>query len=123
MKQCCALIYIRLPEGSFDERAFRMLKIIRDSRKVSERRGMARFKEVLKDQLQLLMLDEERAIGTLPKLIEAGKPEKARALDTLHRLIAARGAPGAEGKQRLARVEELLGPKPKNGRSLKARYA
>jgi hypothetical protein len=118
-----ALIYIRLPEGSFDERAFRMLKIIRDSRKASERMGMARFKEVLKDQLQLVMLDEERAIGALPKLIEAGTPEAARALQALHQLIAARGAPGAESKLRLARVEELLGAKPKNVESLEARYA
>jgi len=109
-----ALIYVRVPEGSFDERSFRMLKIIRDSRRASERMGMARFKETLKDQLQLVMLDEERAIGALPKLVEAGSPEAARALEALYQLIAARGAPRAESKQRLARVEELLGTKPTN---------
>jgi len=118
-----ALIYIRLPEGSFDERGFRMLKIIRDSRKATERMGVARFKEVLKDQMQLLAIDEERAIGALPKLVEAGEPEATRALQTLNQLIAARGAPGAEGKQRLARIKELLGAKPKNVTDLETRYA
>jgi hypothetical protein len=100
-----------------------MLKIIRDSRKASERMGLTRFKETLKDQLQLVMFDEERAIGALPKLVEAGSPEAARALEALHQLIAARGAPRAEGKQRLARVEELLGTKPTNARGLETRYA
>jgi hypothetical protein len=118
-----ALIYVRLPEGSFDERSFRMLKIIRDSRKASKRMGLTRFKETLKDQLQLLMLDEERAIAALPRLVEAGSPEAARALEALHQLIAARGAPGREGKQRLARVEELFGAKPKNVKSLETGHA
>jgi hypothetical protein len=118
-----ALIYVRVPEGSFDERSFRMLKIIRDSRRASERMGMGRFKETLKDQLQLVMLDEERAIGALPKLVEAGSPEAARALEALHQLIAARGAPRAEGKQRLARVEELLGTKPTNARPVMVNLA
>ena len=84
---------------------------------------MTRFKEVLKDPLQFVMFDEERAIATLPRLVEAGSPEAARALEALRHLIVARGAPGGEGKKRLARVEELLVAKLRNVRRPESRYA
>ena len=46
-----ALIYIRLPEGSIDERGFNMLKIIRESRKAGERLDNQKFKDILREQL------------------------------------------------------------------------
>ena len=38
-----ALIHVRRPEGGFDERGFRMLKIIRESRKSNERLSCRNF--------------------------------------------------------------------------------
>ena len=57
----------------------------------------------------MLLLDEERAINALPKLVKAGDAEAATALDTLRRVIAAPGPLDLEVKCRLARVEALLG--------------
>ena len=65
-----ALIYVRRPEGGFDERGFRMLKMIRESRKSNERMSLARFREMLNEQFLLVRLDEERAIAALPKLLQ-----------------------------------------------------
>ena len=104
-----ALIYIRLPEGSIDERGFNMLKIIRESRKAGERLDNQRFKDVLREQLQLVALDPERAIAALPKLAPAGSPEAAKALEALHLMMGARGALPEEGRRRLAQVEQMLG--------------
>jgi hypothetical protein len=118
-----SLIYVRLPEGAFDERGFRMLKIIRESRKANERLSLPQFKEIFKVQYQLLLLDEERAISALPRLVKVGEPEAAAALDAFHRLIAAAGALSSEGKRRLARVEGLLGAELPKGRSRKAANA
>ena len=64
-----ALIYVRRPEGGFDERGYRMLKIIRESRKSNERLSLPQFREMLNEQLQLVLLDEERAVAALPKLL------------------------------------------------------
>ena len=71
-----ALIYVRLPTGAFDERGFRMLKTIRELRNSNERLSLPQFKEMLNTQYQLVLMDEERAIGALPKLFardEAGQ--------------------------------------------------
>ena len=64
-----ALAYIRLPEGSIDERGFSVLRQIHASRPVGKRMTLRRFKDVLREQYQLVRLDEQRAIDTLPALL------------------------------------------------------
>jgi hypothetical protein len=107
-----ALIYVRLPEGSVDERGFAVLKLIRASRPASKRISLARFKEMMKEQFLLVCLDEDRAVNALPRLLETDPAERKAALDVLHRVLAARGALSDEGKRRLARIEALFGGKP-----------
>jgi hypothetical protein len=72
----------------------------------------------LREQLQLVALDPERAIAALPKLAPTGSPEAVKALDALHLMMDARGAPPEEGRRRLAQVEQLLGPKAAKTRAL-----
>ena len=111
-----ALIYVRRPEGGFDERGYRMLKNIRESRKSNERLSLARFREMLNEQLQLVLLDEERAVAALPKLLQTEQSETAAALVALRQLVGAAGALDPEGERRLARVEKLFGAKPTKSR-------
>jgi hypothetical protein len=106
------LVYIRLPEGSVDERGFAILKLIRASRPVGNQMSLARFKEMLREQFLLVCLDEERAVKTLPALLGTNAGERKTALDVLHRILEARGALSDEGKRRLARIEALFGAKP-----------
>jgi pimeloyl-ACP methyl ester carboxylesterase len=103
-----ALIYIRLPEGSIDERGFTVLKLIRESRPVDKRMSLARFKEKVREQYLLVYLDEERAIGSLPRLLGADATQRLATLDILHRVLAARGSISDEGKRRLARIEAVF---------------
>jgi hypothetical protein len=75
---------------------------------------------MMREQFQLLLLDEARAINALPKLVKAGGAEAATALDMLRRVIAAPGPLDLDGKRRLARVEALLGQRLPQGRRGKA---
>ena len=104
-----ALIYVRLPERAMDERGFRMMKLIRESRQANERMSLSQFKDMFKRQFQLVLVDEERAITALPKLVKPAEPETAAALEVLHRVLAAPGPLSLEGKRRLQRVEGLFG--------------
>ena len=88
-----ALAYIRLPEGSVDERGFAVLKLIRASRPVAKRMSLACFKEVMREQYLLVCRDEERAIGALPTLLGADAGEHKAALDVLHRIPSRRWRP------------------------------
>ncbi len=92
------------------------MKAIREMRKSNERLSLPRFRDMLSEQLQLVLLDEERAIAALPKLLENGEAETAAALEALRQLAGATGALDAEGRRRLARVEKLFGASPAKSR-------
>jgi len=112
-----ALIYVRLPEGKVDERGFAALKQISAELPAAKRVGLARFKEIVKEQYLILLLDAERAIAALPRLLPANRRQCEEALTLVRRVLAARGALPEESRRRLERVEALfLGPPPEIGR-------
>jgi len=103
-----ALVYIRLPEGSVDERGFSMLMAIRDARPPDERRSLAELKQVLREQFLLVTLDEAKAIDTLPALLPRSPERRRAALELLRRMLSSRGALDDEGRRRQRRVESLF---------------
>ena len=89
-----ALIYVRMPERSVDERGFAALQAIRAMQPVNDRMSMAELKACLKEQYLLVRLDEERAVRAIPQLLpdsEHAAPGRAR-----------RPAAGARRARRLA---------------------
>ena len=112
-----ALIYVRLPEGKVDERGFAALKQISAELPAAKRVGFARFKEIVKEQYLILLMDAERAIAALPKLLPANRRQCEEALALVRRVLAARGALPDEGRRRLERIEAMFtGPPPEVGR-------
>jgi hypothetical protein len=105
-----ALIYVRLPEGKVDERGFAALKQISAELPAAKRVGLVRLKEIMKEQYLILLLDAERAIAALPKLLSANRRQCEEALALVRQVLAARGALSPEASQRLARIEALLAP-------------
>jgi Protein of unknown function (DUF3141) len=118
-----ALIYIRLPEGSGDERSFAALKLIRASRPVTKQMSLARFKELVREQYMLVCLDDDRAIKALPTLLGSNARERKAGLDVLHQVLAARGALSAEGKRRLARIEAMFSVEPERAATAEVTHA
>jgi hypothetical protein len=112
-----ALIYVRLPEGKIDERGFAALKQISAELPAAKRVGFARFKEIVKEQYLILLLNAERAVAALPKLLPDNRRQCEEALGLVRRVLAARGALSQEGAQRLERIEAMFaGPPPAVGR-------
>ena len=112
-----ALIYVRLPEGKVDERGFAALKQISAELPAAKRVGLARFKEIVKEQYLILLMDAERAIAALPKLLPGNRRQCDEALALVRRVLAARGALPEEGRRRLERIEAMFaGPPPEVGR-------
>jgi len=112
-----ALIYVRLPEGKVDERGFTALKQISAELPAAKRIGLTRFKEIVKDQYLILLMDPERAIAALPKLLPDNRRQCDEALALVRRVLAARGALPEEGRRRLQRIEAIFaGPPPEVGR-------
>src|SRR5689334_12580056 len=112
-----ALIYVRLPEGKVDERGFAALKQISAELPAAKRVGLVRFKEIVKEQYLILLMDEEQAIAALPKLLPNDRQQCEEALGMVRRVLATRGPLPAEGRRRLERIEAMFaGPSPKVGR-------
>jgi pimeloyl-ACP methyl ester carboxylesterase len=111
-----ALIYVRLPEGKVDERGYAAIKQISAELPAAKRIGVARFKEIVKEQYLILLLNEERAIAALPKLLPDDRRQCAEALTMVRRVLEARGALPEEGRRRLERIEAIFaGPPPTVG--------
>ncbi|HEY4891350.1 MAG TPA: DUF3141 domain-containing protein, partial [Reyranella sp.] len=104
-----ALIYVRMPERSVDERGFTALQAIRAMQPVNDRMSMAELKACLKEQYLLVRFDEERAMRAIPRLLPDSEHARRAALDALLQVLNARGALTEEGLRRLARVETLFG--------------
>ena len=117
-----ALIYIRRPDGAADERGFRMLKIIRDTRRANSQLTFSQFKDMVKEQFQLVLFDEERAIKALPKLVHPGEPEVRRSAGRPAGAPGGAGTlgqrgkePGRPGREAARREAEGLRKEPDNG--------
>ena len=112
-----ALIYVRLPEGKVDERGFAALKQISGELAPAKRVGFVRFKEIVKEQYLILLLDAERAIAALPKLLPDDRQQSQETLALVRRVLASRGPLPEEGRRRFERIEAIFaGPPPAKGR-------
>ena len=70
---------------------------------------LAAFKELVRDQFLMLVLDPEEALASLPRLLGDASAARIReALDGVGRLVTAGGALGADAAARLAAVERIF---------------
>ena len=102
-----AFLYVLMPQRATDERTFNLLRRMRE-----ERGGgitLAEFKAALREQGFMLLLDQEQAVATLPRLLGSASAEQIRAmLEDLRRVAAASGPLGAESEARLGAVARIF---------------
>jgi hypothetical protein len=120
-----------MPDGDVDERGFNLLRRMRDE--TGKGLNLAAFKQVLRDQFLMLLLDERRAVTAIPTML-ASDPELAiRMKGKLDRMIELVGVHSKLARSRLVEVEALFEseevatmppkqaavPPPRNGRAAK----
>jgi len=103
-----AVIYIRFPEGSVDERGFAALKAVRAAQPARNRISWADAKKLIREQYLLMLMDEERAIKAIPALLPETKKDRRAVLEAIRNVVNARGALSVEGTRRLHRIEALF---------------
>ena len=101
-----ALIYVRMPENSADERAFEMLRRVRAEH--GAEKSLAEFKEDLREQYYMLRLDESKAVELIPKLLKGHEKEGLQLLEYIRMVATAGGPLHEEGQRRLAKVQRLF---------------
>jgi len=118
-----ALIYVRLPERSIDERGYTVAKAVRDAQPAGQRLSQPQLKEMFRDQFLLLLMDQARAVRTLPKLLPADPAMRQEALATIRRVLSASGRLSNEGARRMAEIEAIFGTQPRTTEPTAARQA
>jgi pimeloyl-ACP methyl ester carboxylesterase len=100
------LLYVGMPRASIDERGFEMTRRIREA--VGEL-SLADFKMLLREQFNMLVLDERAAIDALPKLLPSDREKRRTGLNLIRQVLGARGDLSLEEKKRFAEIARLFG--------------
>ncbi|MCU0577604.1 MAG: DUF3141 domain-containing protein, partial [Desulfobacterota bacterium] len=101
-----ALIYIRLAENAADERGLEVLRRIRTEH--GAQLSLPEFKQIIRDQYLMLMLDERRAVDTIPVLLKGHESKAQHLLEHVCQVVTAGGALHKEAQRRLGKVEQLF---------------
>jgi pimeloyl-ACP methyl ester carboxylesterase len=101
-----ALIYIRLPEGAVDERGFNLLERMRGECGCDL--TLSEFKQLVRDQFFMLLLDQGRAVAAIATLLAADRARAARMHKALHDVVAAVGLTTDIGRSRLEEIDRLF---------------
>jgi hypothetical protein len=103
-----ALIHVGMADRVTDARSFALLRRIREEAG-ARRMKLAQFKTMLRDQLFLLLLDEEAALAAIPAMLGEDRAAAAKAFAVVEAVATAAGPPSAKGSRRLEQVGTLFG--------------
>ena len=103
-----ALVYMRVAAGSVDERGFGALQAVRAMRPATERLHLSELKKLIREQYLLVRDDEEKAIRSLPALLNAPDDDRRAAFDIVRHIAEAKGALGEAEAARLDRIRTLF---------------
>jgi pimeloyl-ACP methyl ester carboxylesterase len=101
-----ALIYVRMPEGVVDERGFNFLRHLREE--AGEGLSIDEFKQMFREQFFMLLLDEHRAMESVPDMLAKDPDLASRMADNLRRMIDMVGLRTSQAKTRLEEINDLI---------------
>jgi pimeloyl-ACP methyl ester carboxylesterase len=101
-----ALLYIRRPEGVADERGFNFLRRMREE--AGEGMSLADFKQLVREQFLMLLLDERGAVKAIPDMLEREPELAARMGPSLRKMIDVVGVHSSLAQQRLSEIERMF---------------
>jgi hypothetical protein len=102
------LAYTGLEDMRIDARSFRMLETIHSEYSLVTPISFREFQELVKDQCYMVLLDEERALATLPKLLPSDEARR-QALELAFRVATAARPLGRVREERYEEVRKVLG--------------
>lgn len=104
------LLYVTRAESAIDERAFRMLGILQKQSRIFPSFMRKEYADLARQQYMMLVLDEERAVSSIPLLLDRAEGREKEAMEIIRQTFESIGALSAEEKRRLERLENLFAP-------------
>jgi hypothetical protein len=109
-----AMLYIGMARGNVDERGFEAIRRMRLASTDHQKLTLAEFKQMVREQFFMLLIDQEATLAAIPSLLPPGADERKTALAALHEVAAASGTLVGEAAERMKRIVSLFdGGKPR----------
>lgn len=116
LRECMvrAAVYIGLARGAADERGFETIRRMRLASTENQKLTLAQFKEMVRDQFFMLLIDEKAALAAIPSLLPPDADERKAALAAIQDVATAGGDLTGEAAERMKRIVNLFeGGKPR----------
>ena len=101
-----SFIYVRMPENAPDERGFAALNRLR--RQYASDMTLEELKTLVREQVFMLLIDENRALETIPALLKGHEDKASDLLEIVRNLVTAKGKLSEPLKERFKRVESIF---------------
>src|SRR5246500_4464667 len=102
------LLYVGSARGMVDERSLEALRNVRRN-DTGRRLTLSEFKMLVREQFFMLLLDQERALAAMPKLLPDNASDRVTAFAAIREVLSASAEISGEYAKRLERVAELCG--------------
>jgi len=100
------VLYVGLPRGSVDERGF---EAVRRMRRTQSDISLSEFKQRVRDQFYIMLMDMEAALAALPSMLPTDADARRQALDLVKQIMTACGPLSDEDNERMRRVARAFG--------------
>jgi hypothetical protein len=104
-----SMLYIGLPRAAVDERGFAVLRRVRQSMPESRQMPLAEFKQLVRDQFFMLLLEPAAALAAIPAMLPDDAAARETSLGLIREVLEARGALEPEVERRLVEIGRLFG--------------
>ncbi len=104
------LLYQGMEAKAIDERPYNLMRRMMTEMPADQRPTLAQMKDAVKQQSFVLLIDAERAVNALPKLLPDMK-QRQHALQVARKVASSRGPLSVQQEQRFRKLEEILGVK------------
>jgi hypothetical protein len=102
------MIHVRERGRSVDERGFQMLRRICAEHPDGRKMPISQLRDIIKEQVFLMEIDQERALEALPRLLPTAQLRHT-VVDAAQQLLDMRETPHPDEHARFHQVKQLLG--------------
>jgi hypothetical protein len=103
------VVHVGMARASVDERGFNAILKLRSERPDCERLPLADFKQLVREQYYMLLIDEAAALDAIPAMLPDEPETRAGAFAALTGVVEAQGPAEGLAAERLAALRERFG--------------
>ena len=101
-----SLIYVGVNRASVDERGFELARRIREAHGDMP---VAEFKDLVRDQFNILLIDQKAALDAIPTMLPTDLESREKAYQLIQQLMLARGELSSDDGDRMKEIARLFG--------------